>query len=250
MKYSRADIEIFIKLILQVESEEGFSLCREHALVLERDADVLSRIDNALIGDCDYAHCIVDGIVGIFGELYASGHDNDRAAGHIHGVESDLRTCRSLIFARKNEFVLVGILTRYDKCGVVKFLIDIFLRDNRVSYHRGQMRAERFDDRKYKFAGGRIDSVAVDEIEEAVGIALFVGVNAVKVHHLKERLVVEPCHREIIDLRAGGIGEIFDVQLEFRFLYLISSERVYVLHHQMPHRQLGRCGGALKHFHV
>ncbi len=101
---------------------------------------------------------------------------------------------------------------------------------------------------EYHLAGLRHDGIAVDKVEEAVGVALFVAVDTVKVHHLKQRLVAQAGHGQIVDFGAGSIGEIFDVELEFRFLNLIAAEGVDVFHHQVPHGQIGRIGGALEHF--
>ena len=110
MQYGGADVEIFVELVLQVESEQCLALGGEKALVLECHADVLARVDNALVGDCDYAHGVVNGVVGVFRKPYASGHYHHGAAWNIHGVEPYLRACRSLVFAREHEFVLVGVL--------------------------------------------------------------------------------------------------------------------------------------------
>ena len=109
------------------------------------------------------------------------------------------------------------------------------------------MLAERLHDREDDFALRRQYGIAVDEVEETVGITLFVRVYAVEVHHLQKRLIVKARHRQIIDLCACCIGEIFDVELEFRLLNLEPSEIIDVLHHEVPHGQIGRRGGAFEH---
>ena len=86
------------------------------------------------------------------------------------------------------------------------------------------MLAERLDYGEYNLAGGRYYSIAVDKVEETVGIALFVRVDAVEIHHLKERLTVETRHREVVYLRACSIRQIFDVELELGFLYLVAAK--------------------------
>ena len=48
------------------------------------------------------------------------------------------------------------------------------------------MFAERLYHRKYYFTGLRIYGIALNEVEEAVGVSLFVGVYAVEVHHLQQ----------------------------------------------------------------
>ena len=74
------DIDTLVELILQVEAKESLALGGEHRLVFERNAYILPRVDNALIGDCDYTHSIIYGIIGVFGELHATSHDYHGAA--------------------------------------------------------------------------------------------------------------------------------------------------------------------------
>ena len=92
-----ADIEILVDGVLKVQPEKRFSLHREKTLILKSYAYALPGVDYALVGDCNDTHCIVDRIIAVFHKLHPSGHYNDRASGHIHCVQSDLRARRSLI---------------------------------------------------------------------------------------------------------------------------------------------------------
>ncbi len=112
------------------------------------------------------------------------------------------------------------------------------------------MLTERLDNREDNLTRGRINRIVLDEVEEAVGIALLIGVDAVEIHHLQKRLVVETGHGQIVYLCAGGVGEIFDVELELRLLNLVSANIIHVLHHQVPHREIGRRSGALEHLQI
>ena len=41
-----------------------------------------------------------------------------------------------------------------------------------------------------------------------------------------------------------------DVQFEIGFLHLISTKRIDILHHKVPHREMRRNGGTFKHFDI
>ena len=131
--------QVFIEFVAQVEAEQCLALHGEHRLVFERHVDALTGIDDALVGDGDDAHGIIDGVVAVFGQHHSAGGHHNRSAGHVHCIESDLRTCRCLIFADEHEFVFVGKLTGHDECGVVEFLIDIVAGKHRVADFFGQM---------------------------------------------------------------------------------------------------------------
>lgn len=122
-----ADVEPFRELVVDVESEKRFPLCREHRLVFESDVDALSRVDYRLVGDGHYAHGVVDRIVAVFGQHDASGGDDDRSARNVHGFEAYLRSVAGLIFAGEDEFVLCSELASYYEGAVVKFLIAVLL---------------------------------------------------------------------------------------------------------------------------
>ncbi len=174
MQKGRTEIEPLVELILQVETHESLTLRGEHRLVFERHRNTLSGIDYALVGDGDYAHGVVDGIVGVFGEFHASGHYHYRPARHVHGVESNLRARRCLIFTRHDEFVLVGILACHNYSGVVQLLINVFVSERVVVDFRTQMRAERLNYREdYLTLRGQY-GITLDKVKETVGVALFI----------------------------------------------------------------------------
>ena len=250
MQQCTADIEVLVDLILQVESKKRLALHGEHRLVLKRDTDVLTRVDDALVGDSDDTHGIVNGIVGVLGQTHAASHNHNRTAGNVQCIEPYLRARRRHILAFEDEFVFVGELSGHNNSGVVQLLIDITLGDGRVTYLLGEVAAERFRDRKNNLAGRCQNSIAFDIVEEAVGIALLIAVDTVEIHHLKKALVVQPGHGQIVDLSARSVGKILDVEPEFIALQLVSAHRIDVLHHQIPHGQLRRCCRSLQHFQI
>ena len=90
MEQRTAYVKVFVELILQIQAEKGLTLCGEHRLVFEAYTDILPGVDNRLVGDCDYTHGIVHGIVGILCKLYTSRGHYYRTSRHIHGIESYL----------------------------------------------------------------------------------------------------------------------------------------------------------------
>ena len=170
MKQRGTDVKVARQLILQVEAQQGFALKREERLVFECYAYALAGVDNSLIGNGDDTHGVVDGIVRVLGKGNAACGDNNRASRHIHGVEPNLRAARGLIFAAEYEFVLVGELACHHQRGVIELRIAVLLGKYRVADFFGKVAAEWFRYRKDYLACGRIDGIAVDKVEKAVGI--------------------------------------------------------------------------------
>ncbi len=71
------DIEILAEFIVQVKPEKSLALGGKERLVFEGHTYALSGVDDALIGDGDYAHGIVDSIVAVLIKHYAAGSDYD-----------------------------------------------------------------------------------------------------------------------------------------------------------------------------
>ena len=76
MHHRRPQREVLVEAVLRVEAEQGLALHGEHGLVLERDADGGAGLDDALVGDGDDAHVVVDGVVGILRELHSARGDD------------------------------------------------------------------------------------------------------------------------------------------------------------------------------
>ena len=250
VEHGGADGEILVEGILHIEAQECLALGGEERLVLKCHGYALTRVDDALVGDGDDTHRIIDGIVGVLGQAHAAGHHHYRAAGHVHGVEAYLRAGGCLIGAGEDKLVLVGKLAGDYQRGVVQLFVDIFLRQHGVVDFPLQVAAERLCHGEDNLAVGGIDGVPLDEVEESVGVALLVGVDAVEVHHLQQRSVRHRSDGEVVDEGAGGVGEILDAELEVLALHLVCAERVDVLHHQPPDGHLGVDGGGFEHLHV
>ncbi len=189
MQNRTSEREVFVELILRVESEEGLSLEREQRLILQSDTDIGTRINDALVGDGDDTHGIIHCIVTVLGEHNATGHNHHRPSRNIHGVEPDCGSAGCLIFSAERELVLVGELACHHESGVVKLVIDIILGDGGISDFPGEMPAERFSHREYDLAIARLDGKALDIVEKSVGIRFLIGVDTVEMHHLQQGLV-------------------------------------------------------------
>ena len=81
---------MLIEFVVQVEAEQRLALCAEHGLVLKGYVDTRTGIDYALVEDSNDTHVIVDGIVAVLNQSYASGSNYNRTTGHIHGIKPDL----------------------------------------------------------------------------------------------------------------------------------------------------------------
>ncbi len=86
MQQRASEGEFVGETILRVKSEQGLALHGEHRLILKCDAYIGAGVDDALVGDGDYAHAVVDGIVGVLHKCGAAGCDHNRPSRHIHGV--------------------------------------------------------------------------------------------------------------------------------------------------------------------
>ena len=180
-----SDVEIFIELVVEVETEERFALSAEHRLVFHRHIDACSGIDDALVEDSYDTHVVIHRVVAVFGEGYTSGSYHHRASRHIHGVEPDLRAARSLIFAREHIFVLVLHLSSHGESGVIEFLEHKLVGDGRVVDFLLKPFAKRLYNRENHLAVRRNYRVAFDEVEITVATCLVVLVEAVEVHNLQ-----------------------------------------------------------------
>ena len=94
------------------------------------------------------------------------------------------------------------------------------------------------------------DSIAFNEVIESVGIAFVVGIQTVEIHHPQQRLVTNRVNRQILYGCTSRIAEVFDVQFEILFLYLISTQRINVFHHQVPVGKLRRNRRTFQQFQI
>ena len=250
MHQRAADVEVLVEGIVQIEAEQRLALHREGALVLEGDAHRGAGVDDTLVGDGHLAHIVIDGVVAILGEGHAAGGYHNRASRHVHRVEFDGVAAAGLILALKHKLVLVLMLAGNGERTVVKFLINVLIGNGIAADFRAQVLAERLHNREDNLAGAGVDGVALEVVKAAVDILLAVGVQAVKVHHLQQRLAGDGTLREEGEFSAGGIAQVLDVEFEVVLLDLVGAQRVDVFHHQVPRRQLRRHGGALEHLDV
>ena len=147
-----SEAQIFVKLILRVESEQSLALHAEHRLVFKSDADIGPGVDYALVGDGNNTHRIVDRIVAVFCQGDTSGCDDYRTTGNIHRVQSDCRASRRHIFSDERELVFVGKLPCDHKSRVVKLSVNVIFGDGFVADLFSQMLPERLSHREYDLA--------------------------------------------------------------------------------------------------
>ncbi|MFN9941764.1 MAG: hypothetical protein ACK56I_20035, partial [bacterium] len=85
---------------------------------------------------------------------------------------------------------------------------------------------------------------AVDEVEPPVRVGRVVRVQAVQRQGLQQGDLVQRSARDVVDVDTRGGVVVDEVEAEVLPVHLERTERVDVLHHQVPHRQPGvRDGG-------
>ena len=148
------DVEILVKGVVQIQSQQRLALHIECRLILKRYTDVGTGIDNALVGDSDCTHGIVHGVVTVLGQGHtSSGHDN-RTTCHIGGVKSDDTTRTRLILTSKYKLVFITELLRDSQSRVIEFSIDIVLGYVRIVEFGIEVFTKGFSHREYHLTCG------------------------------------------------------------------------------------------------
>ena len=243
-------MEILVERIVEVESQQCLALHAEGGLVLERDADVGTGVDDALVGNGDRTHGIVDRIVAVLGQRDTAGGDYNRTTGDVGGIEFDDATRTGLVFTGKDELVLVAELLRNDERRVIEFGVDILLGDVIIPELTAQVLTERFGNREDDLTGRGLDGVILDVVKATVDIGLLVGIEAVEVHHLQQGYTVDITCRDVGQLGTCCVTEVLDIEFEVVFLNLIGTKGVDILHGKVPHAVFGRGSGTLQHLDV
>ena len=117
-----ANLEVLGEVVLPVEAEHALALQAIVVVGLQRDIDVGTRIDDALVEDGDFASGVVDGIVAALRKTYATSRHNDRTLRHIGGTQRDDVSRRALELTHQQELVLVSHLQGCRTGGIVKFV--------------------------------------------------------------------------------------------------------------------------------
>ena len=94
------------------------------------------------------------------------------------------------------------------------------------------------------------NGIAFQEVVETVGIGLVVAVEAVEIHHPKQRRAADRLYGQVLHGGAGCVVKILYVEFEILLLNLISAQRIDVFHHQSPVGKLWRHGSALEQLQV
>ena len=131
---------------------------------------------------------------------------------------------------------------------VVQGVVAVFVGQC-VAYLAAKPVAERLYHGEDDSSARGLDGVAFDEVVLAVGVVLVVVVQSVEVHHAQQRGVLESFLGEIAQVGTVVVAVVFDVELEFLFLYGLGTQRVDVLHHQVPVAHAGRVAGVFQQFH-
>ena len=115
MHNSRADMEILVDGIIQVQSQECLALHAEGGLILQRNTDVGTSVNNALVGDGHSTHGVVNLVVSVLGQRHTASSHNNRTTGDIGGIKFDDTTRTGLVLARQHKLVLIAELLSHCK---------------------------------------------------------------------------------------------------------------------------------------
>ena len=242
--------QVRIELIVQVKPHHRLALHLHGRLVFQRDADRRTGRDNAFVQDGHHTGSIIDGIIHIFGQYRTTGRHLDGAPRHVGGAELYLGPRRGFIFPFQLELILFGNLAGDSQRRVVELLEHIFVGNRIIVNLPAQVRAERFDTRKDDLPVIRQDSHSLDEVVYAIRMRLVVGVVTIQVQHPEQDLVGNRPFRQIVDVCAGRIALVHDIQLELLLLDGIGPQRIDVFHHQVPERHIGRHGNTFQQLHI
>ena len=102
------------------------------------------------------------------------------------------------------------------------------------------MIAERLNNRENDFARRGLNRVSLEVVKLTIDIGLLVGVQAVEVHHLQQRLAIDLASGDISKLITCSITQVLDIELKVVFLNLVSAKGIHILHRQVPHGEIGR----------
>ena len=85
------------------------------------------------------------------------------------------------------------------------------------------MATERLHHRENHATIRRRHRVAFQIIEAPIHIGFFIGIQAVEVHHLEQRLAIDIALGDIVEFGAGGIGKVFYIEFKIGRLHLIGT---------------------------
>ena len=134
--------------------------------------------------------------------------------------------------AGEHEFVVLGNLFGHGLGAVIELLEAVLVGHGVVPYPPAQMAAEGLG--HWEDDAPLLYGVALYVVKLAVGVGIVVGIQTVEVHGFEQCGVLEVLLRKIVEIDAGGVTQVFDVQAEFLFLHAAGSQVVDVLHHQSP----------------
>ena len=242
-------LEVLGEVILPVHAEHCFPLLSIIALALQRHVDCGTCVDDALVENGHLAGAVIHAIVGTFGQLHATGSDNDGTLRYVIRAErDDVGLCAAELSLQQILVFLCNLLGN-GLCGVVEFGESIFRgcggRDTFADKIVIEITAERLCGREEDTAVA--DGVALDKVEIAVGVSLVVIVKAVSTEYLDERLALHLRLWDIGEIDTGGVALVLYVKAELVFLYR-GSQVVDVFHHQRPVALRGIVAGVLERF--
>ena len=240
-----ANLEVLGEVVLPVDTEHSLAL---HAVVvvrLQRHTDVGTGIDDALVEDGHLTGRVVDGIVAAFRQQHAAGRHAYGTLRYIVSTQRDDVGRSALVLTYQTEAVLVRHLAGSGLGGVVQLVEGILLGlVVRYAVHQQEIlqRATEGLDGGEEYATLRY-GIALDVVEEAVGVCLVVIVQAVAAQASQQGDVLDLGN--VVEVNAGRVALVLDVQTELGLLD-IRSQIVDVLHHQSPVDLLGIVAGILQ----
>ena len=185
-----AELEVLGEVVGEVEPHHRLALHRERRVVLAIDTDGSASIKYALVQDCHYAHRVIDSVVNILSQRHTARRHHDRPLRDIHRTETYLCARRRLVFTPEYKFIFLRSLLGYRLGGVIEFLEDVFISYRVIANLGTEIRPEWLYHREDYLPRLRNDRVALDVIEETVGVGLVLVVEAVKVEDAEEDLLV------------------------------------------------------------
>ena len=112
------------------------------------------------------------------------------------------------------------------------------------------MTAKRLDDREYDSASRCLNGISCNPVELSVGKTFLMGIQLVEVHDLNQKLLGDGAFVDVVGIDTDRVGEILDLHGEVRLLKIGDSQRVDVLHHEVPNGMLGIACCRFQQFHI
>ncbi len=233
-------LQVTVEIVCPVQPRHGLALHVHEGIALQLDIYVGAGINDVLVDDCDRTHAVVDRIVAVLGQGYASCGHYYRTARYVGGTQLYDIVRGARILTRQYEFVFVGNPFGNHSCRVIKLLKDIFVGNRIIPDGFSQVASERLHYRKYNLSGLCNNRIAFDEVKPAVWVGTLILIETVQIEHAQERPLFEFSLRQICYAVACAVAGIGDREFESGSAQGPVADGIDVLHHQVPCSAAGR----------